>query len=59
MKKRFIPKPKQHRNVMYLFFISLTLLAAVEIGGVLAWGIFVATAIYFWPQGHYGRWGVK
>ena len=58
-RKRPIPKAKQWRNVVYLGFIAIMLLFAWVVNDAPGWASFLATAVYFWPQGHYGQWGVK
>lgn len=59
MKKRQIPKPKQYRNLLYLVLIAMALLLALNANTAPAWLIFMATAYYFWPAGHYGKRGVR
>jgi len=57
--KRQLPKRKQLRNIAYLCFIAMVLLAACVMDRWYMWGLFAATAYEFWPQGHYGKRGVQ
>lgn len=57
--KRRLPKSKQFRNLAYLCLIALTLLLACVTDLISAWIWFGVTAVYFWPQGNYGKRGVE